>query len=195
MTKHAAYSCVTCGEPARIDRWGNRHWTCSSGCTSDAHRQRQLDEMHDGGVHPWTREEIIAALQRDARKRRRPPTQKDWTESLGVGTFHWRDAASRAYRPSIGTVARRFGSWNAALEAAGLPTRAPTRLGVRLWSRDLIIEAIRSEAKRLGRFPTLGEFTSKGAPARRTVYTHCGSWNAAVEAAGFTARPQGRNIV
>lgn len=61
----------------------------------------------------WTRDAIVEALQRWAEEHGRPPTQTDWN-------------IAGAYYPRARLVARRFGTWSAALSAAGLRTyRAP----------------------------------------------------------------------
>ena len=57
--------------------------------------------------HPWTDQQVVQALQRWAAKYRRPPKSFEWYRSeLG--------------RPCIQTVEKHFGSWRAALAAAGL---------------------------------------------------------------------------
>jgi hypothetical protein len=66
-------------------------------------------EQHDGW-EGWTAERIIAALQRDARRRGYTPTAAQWVKAA-------------KHRPEMTGVVRRFGSWNAGLRAAGLPTR------------------------------------------------------------------------
>jgi hypothetical protein len=66
-----------------------------------------------GGGKPvfWTEAKIIAALQRDAARRGRAPTLFEWGRAV------------RGRRPAGPTVVERFGSWNAALEQAGLEPR------------------------------------------------------------------------
>jgi hypothetical protein len=60
----------------------------------------------------WTRERILQAIDAHARHLGRPPKSREW----GRGT---------AEHPSVVTVRNRFGSWNEALRAAGLPIREP----------------------------------------------------------------------
>jgi hypothetical protein len=68
----------------------------------------------------WTPDQIIVALKGDARRRGKPPTMREWR----------RPSKSR---PSARSAQRYFGSWNAALRAAGLPTRkGGGHLGVRV---------------------------------------------------------------
>jgi Homing endonuclease associated repeat len=65
-------------------------------------------------VARWTPDRIIAALQRDARRRGRPPKFTEWER---------RDQRGR--RPTAATVQAALGSWNKALMAAGLECRGP----------------------------------------------------------------------
>jgi hypothetical protein len=78
----------------------------------------------------WTRERIVEALQ-------------DWTRLVGSAprSYEWAPASARVLGresplsrlwasshprwPSTATVVRRFGTWNSALSAAGLPLRRP----------------------------------------------------------------------
>ena len=56
----------------------------------------------------WTATTIIQALQMSARRAGRPPASDEWESARGE------------LRPSASTVRRHFGSWSAALDAAGL---------------------------------------------------------------------------
>lgn len=89
---------------------------------------------------------------------------------------------------SPSTYHRRFGSWNAALEAAELETATPRNAAI---SNDALLDELRRLAGELERRPAtrdmddLGEFTSK------TYADRFGSWNSALEAAGLeTSIPQ-----
>jgi hypothetical protein len=64
------------------------------------------------GVARWTQERIIAAFQREHAKTGRVPTMIGWK-------------AATSKHPSSATVIYQFGSWNAGVEAAALPTRPP----------------------------------------------------------------------
>lgn len=69
---------------------------------------------------------MIEAVQKDAQKRGRAPTMREWERKVktvpGVDNGFYR---VRLQRPSVGTVIKEFGTWNAFLEAAGLSTREP----------------------------------------------------------------------
>jgi Homing endonuclease associated repeat len=143
----------------------------------------------------WTSETIAYAFELWHRKNLCSPTVDEWRRA---GPDH----------PSVTTVRQVFGSWNAAVEAAGLRPRrpgesrkaAPVRLvrseaqvAVR-WSRESTLAAIHAWAESRGRSPSLEQWRRASAmhPSAATVRRLFGSWNAAVEAAGFVARRPGR---
>jgi hypothetical protein len=78
-----------------------------------------LDRRPITGDRFWTDDQVIAVLRADAKRRGRSPTQEEWKRpSKG--------------RPSFSTLRHHFGSFNAALRAAQLPTRKTAgQLGVR----------------------------------------------------------------
>jgi hypothetical protein len=124
----------------------------------------------------WDRQSIIEAIRAWAKKHGRAPTQEDW---------HASDPAGQ--RPIYATVVRHYGSWPAALEAAGV---LPARL--RRWSREEVIEAMQAFTHKHGRAPTTADWHAKshehpGPDAARRWF---GSWNDALIAAGVrTPKP------
>jgi hypothetical protein len=62
------------------------------------------------------------------------------------------------------------------------------------WDRQTILYAIDLWHKRHLKTPTVAEWEAAGSdhPCRQTVQRTFGSWNAAMRAAGFRARPRGR---
>lgn len=67
----------------------------------------------------WTRERIIAAIQKWARTHNgRPPSRGDWQKTGPGGKLRPGEQARRKW-PSISSIIRMFGSWNTAIEAAG----------------------------------------------------------------------------
>ena len=153
----------------------------------------------DEGKTVWTRDEIIFALRREA-ERGRHMSAETWkwgkqrtahrkavaylegeSHKLPPNSEVWRDDGI----PNLATIQRHFGSWNAALTAAGLPTRAQHE---KRWTRGKVIRALQRETKRRGRPPSEGEWdrpTTKSRPSANTVKRIFGSWNAALEAAGL----------
>ncbi|MFB7351122.1 homing endonuclease associated repeat-containing protein [Bacillus thuringiensis] len=73
------------------------------------------------------------------------------------------------------TIIERFGSWNKALEAAGLATYKRE-----CFTKEDCIVLIQEKAKALGRVPKIEEMTKIS-----TIYKKFGSWKKALEAAGL----------
>lgn len=107
---------------------------------------------------------------------------------LGDEEARWRggvDGGASAF-PSKSTVARPFGSWEAAQRAAGFAPRRRCR------TNEALIEALRRDAQRRGRAPYCAEgqgATSDERPDTSTAVDRFGSWRAALAAAGLIAAP------
>lgn len=80
-------------------------------------REHHIDAF--GGKY-WTQERIIAAIRAFAKQRNRPPIAREWQRAGNIKTSAHQ--VRRSY-PSTLTVFSTFGSWNAAIEAAGLTPR------------------------------------------------------------------------
>lgn len=125
----------------------------------------------------WSRADIIAALRAATKHKGRPPGKRDW---------HRRRVPGEPRRPATPTVLRRFGSWNAALQAAGL---RPTLR--KAWSQAQIVDAIRAWTERTGAPPVRAEWSTRPAPQEAdrptdaTVIAHFGAWDVALRAAGI----------
>lgn len=118
----------------------------------------------------WGEQEIIAALHAHRAARGETPRGRDWP-------------ASTAEHPSMDRVVAVFGSWRAAVEAAGLPPRpVKTR-----WTADKVIELLRADAAALGRTPAVRDWDEarEARPGFGTVVRLFGSWNVALEASGL----------
>ena len=91
--------------------------------------------------------------------------------------------------PSSTTYERRFGSWNAALEAAGLDTRSRDR-SRRYTDAELIdqLQTFVDERDRLPPWRALQEDTDM--PSANIYKKRFGSWNAALEVAGYDPSEQ-----
>ena len=166
------------GSPNRYER-EYPHWPPASSATAAFGSWRAMLRAADLRAHQreaWTRQDILDALTDGAVRFGRTPTialaQRD--ERL----------------PSTQTVSRHFGTWNAALLAAGLP---PTRLSPRQWDQPAILDALHQFERAEGRAPTSSEFSATtGLPGANTVAAHFGSWNRALIAAGLTRAPRPR---
>jgi hypothetical protein len=155
--------CADCGAPAITARL----------CPKCAARR---------GTRPRaTRAQVIRAIQAWHDETGAPPRSEDW-----VPTNDPQRKWAREYPrwPSYMTVRTHFGSWRAALDAAGRPRSRPS------WDRAAIVAALRGLAAELGRQPVTRDLERTGMPAPATVRLHFGSLAAALEAAGL--RPNRR---
>jgi hypothetical protein len=137
----------------------------------------RLEVMATKARRTWNRADIITALRLAAEYQGRPPGKRDW---------HYQAAWEEPRRPCTPTVLRHFGSWNAALEAAGLRPQLHSA-----WSRTQIVEAIRAWVDRTETMPTHSAWRHRPSaeepdrPTAHTVIKHFGSWEAALRAAGL----------
>lgn len=140
----------------------------------------------------WTPKLIVAAIQEWAEIHGQPPTRDMWRGKS--------KPSERGRWPSANSVDRNFGSWNAAIAAAGFEPRAqgenrrkvyPKRK--REWTPEEIIALIQQETHEQGLPPALAEWRgrSEERPDPREVAAIFGSWNDAIIAAGFVPRPRG----
>jgi len=89
----------------------------------------------------FTDQEVIDALREDAAELGRAPLASEW-------------AGWTADLPGVGAVSTHFGNWNNGLRAAGLEV-SHDRSG---WTRGRVITALRHDARRRGRAPTINEW-------------------------------------
>lgn len=132
----------------------------------------------------WSQPTVVYAFELWHRRHLRAPTAKEWSRAGGD-------------HPSMATVRRVFGSWNAGVRAAGLRARGQGEKrpapGRGRWTEEAIANAIRRWHAEHGRPPLLEDWRRGGRdhPSATTVQRRFGSWNAAIEAAGFASRPPG----
>lgn len=110
----------------------------------------------------------------------------DLAEELGRTPKAGEMQSEGPHHPS--TYHRRFGSWNEALERAGL--KINQRRVDSDSAEDELTEALRELADG-DTAPTTAEMEERGRYSAVTYYNHFGSWNEAVDAAGF--EPNHRN--
>jgi hypothetical protein len=179
--QRSAGKCMDCGGPTR--NGGAR--AKPSRCAACA-RAQQVRNRH------WTREEIIAAFREFHERMGYPPTVTDASEA------HARQSGQpgRALRhgiklPRASFVSREFGSWGAAVKAAGFEwsqtyERTPEfrermrrkRTGFRWrWPREKQIECAHVWKAEHGRFPRSTDWMHPGDhPNLKTVQDEFGSW-------------------
>jgi hypothetical protein len=118
-----------------------------------------------------------------ARELGRTPRVTDWRGPFGIGP-----------------VLACFGSWNAALKAAGLaPNRRTIRPARRRFSDRDCLEALRRLAQELGYRPAYTDLKTEagvrcGCPGEKTLYDRFGSLSAALKAAGLDGLPTRREL-
>lgn len=89
--------------------------------------------------------------------------------------------------PSSARIVQRFGSWNAACSAAGLPTNPGRGAPGRRWPREVVVSAVAdylaTDGAR-GSYADYGRWAQEtGGPSPQTVRNILGGWTAAKAAA------------
>lgn len=169
-----ARTCLDCGGPC----------DGASGAAKIANRCQSCYRTHQHESRSWKQETIVSAIREWADEHGRQPAASDWLPTVPEGV------------PSVDTVQREFGSWNAAIEAAGF---TPFAVGHRPADRtreDYIAAAQRWVAEH-GRIPKRDEWAQArdGYPSNGGVDYRFGSWNAFIAAAGYEPRRPGRQKV
>lgn len=122
-------------------------------------------------------EEVIQQLQKIARELGRSPTKEEVNK-----------ASQEGKAPSATTCSQRFGSFNAALRAAGLAVRH-RRTGGRPYSDKELIKQLRKLRRQLGRAPSRKDVANASKAGKcaavATFREHFGSLPAAFMAAGL----------
>lgn len=125
------------------------------------------------------RHEVVERIQALAKELGRTPTLKEWGQRFGVGT-----------------VLRRFGTWNAAVKAAGL---VPNRRRIRPMRRRVTdaeaLESLKRLAAELGRRPMTKDLDREvavhvGCPSHALLYRRFGSLDKALAVAGLDGLPR-----
>lgn len=162
-----------------------------------------LTYIYRGGrTDPWTAEEVIDRIHEWAELYADPPGLQDWQPSLALASgreeiaAYWHECWP--HWPPANRVGQLFGRWNQAIEAAGYIPMPPGRRRsdpagqsgqpVELWDRDGIVAALRRWHREYGRIPTVEEWARVDDPrwpSRTTASRICGSWAAAIRAAGL----------
>ncbi len=112
-----------------------------------------------------TREELLLELERLTEELSHPPTAYDMRE---VGRF------------SVSTYSNEFGSWNSALQQAGISLNKCINI-----PESELLTDIRRLHNELNRVPTADTIREGGAHSVKTYERTFGSWNNALKEAGF----------
>ena len=124
------HDCTRCGEPILKPSAALCRRCCSIGRTRWG--------------KPFSKREIVAAIRAWNRVKGRAPALMDWHPSEHGGDPRWERECPRW--PPASHVIRRFGSWNAALQAAGFDRPRPPAV-----SDKQIVEALRAYQHQHGR--------------------------------------------
>ncbi|MDL0122702.1 homing endonuclease associated repeat-containing protein [Halobacterium salinarum] len=122
------------------------------------------------GKKLYSDDELLNRLQKFAEKIGRPPSQSEMDDS---GPH-----ASKTY-------GNRFGSWNNALEAAGLQTGTNDPNGRPPTPEEDLLTDLKSVADIVGGTPSEREYGTHGEYSVKTYCKRFGGWNSALRAAGF----------
>jgi hypothetical protein len=125
--------------------------------------------------------QLLGALRAWTTEHGRPPRAADWQRRPRPGSVRWQDEFPRW--PPASAVIARYGSWNAALRAAGL---TPPR---RARSPPETLEALRVWARKHARIPRAADWARADPdahPSNAVAVAHFGSWSRALSAAGLT---------
>jgi hypothetical protein len=133
----------------------------------------------------YTNEEIIACLQEASLELGGILTTANYTKLAKTKRF----ADGRPW-PSHQTPFHRFGSWRAALAAAGLLSNPPSAIaGKRIFTKAHCVEAILEVEQALGHLPTAAEYEeyavamSGALPSLATIRHRLGRWSDALRIA------------
>jgi len=163
-----AHDCSGCGTPLLSVTAVQCH-----GCAS-RERTRWGERFSD--------EEIVSAIDAWRRLEGRAPTRSDWRPVELGGHPRW-ELECHSWPPASHVV-KRFGSWNAALRAAGSDRPRPEPV-----TDAQIIEALRAYRRVHGVSPRDADWRARGLrPTNVTISNRFGSWDGALHAAGLPAR-------
>jgi transcriptional regulator with XRE-family HTH domain len=122
--------CEDCGAPT----------DGSNGTDAAPARCRECCDRVRHEERKWTPQTIVAAISRWAETHGRPPVATDWNASLA--RQRGRPKREAAY-PPVGVVQQEFGSWNAAIAAAGFTPFDAGYYGRDGEDPDVIAETVR----------------------------------------------------
>lgn len=126
----------------------------------------------------WTKEEILTRIHEWNIQHGQPPAADEWGGNPSkMGESQW--IRESPHWPPTSAVQIVFGSWTAALVAAGLARQTRT------WNPAAIIEAFQHHTTQHGKAPTVAlSLGNTALPSQATVEKHFGRWNIALVKAG-----------
>jgi hypothetical protein len=174
-------------------------------------RESDASKPSSGRAPRFSKEDIVASVRAWTAHYGTPPTTRDWEPSRArAANQHWRARRfEKGDWPSAPMVRRQFGTFNAAIEAAGFePNGPPPRQKAHLSGADQVLAAIVEWTRRYGAPPTQTDWDAARArrtgqawriaryqdgdwPSFNTVRRHFGSLNRAILEAGLRPREPG----
>jgi hypothetical protein len=164
------------------------------------------DERQRAGARRYTRGQILDAIRRWADEYGAPPTLQDWEPSSArrSGNHARADRFDAGDWPSARMVRRQFGSFGAAVRAAGFECGVERSTKPHLSAREEVLRAIREWTRRYGDPPLQADwdvararkqgdhwrierYRSGDWPSLVPTRWHFGSLSAAIRAAGLEA--------
>ena len=143
-------------------KYGTATYTHKFGSWNDAVQEAGLEIVRQRDV---SRADMISEIQRLADELGKPPAVHQMRDQGKLG---------------VTTISREFGTWSAALEHAGYEPNK--EMGV---SKEKLTEELTRLRDELGRPPKAEEMSRRGAYSIGTFERRFGSWNTALERAGF----------
>ena len=143
-------------------KYGTATYTLNFGSWNDAVQEAGLEVVRQRDV---PRDDMISEIQRLADELGEPPAVHQMRDQGKLG---------------VTTISREFGTWSAALEHAGYEPNK--EMGV---SEEKLTEELTRLCDELGRPPKAEEMSRHGAYSIGTFERRFGSWNTALERAGF----------
>lgn len=134
--------------------------------------------------HKLTKQELIDDIQRLKNELDRVPTASDVSE-------HGKHSTTTYYN--------KFDSWEDVIEGAGYDYNYNNNNLIggdkdRLFSDDELLDELRRLKEQIGKVPTIGDMNEKGEYSSSTYQRYFGSWNDAIEEAGFETRKSRRKL-
>lgn len=195
--------CQGCGKPAKQTPKARRRKWCSERCrrqTSYGGTCTQCGTPTNGNDGPGTAAELCnhcLPSTIDFRRKISGPRASAWSETELLDALRAEatngsvsksryDASGRI--PSSSTIIDRFGTWNAALQTAGLKPGTPWRNHYPKMSVEQLLDAVRACAGASEVPPTYAAYETwahaTGGPSGSLIRQRCGGWMTALEMAG-----------
>lgn len=159
----------------------------------DALRRDQIRFVEDPVfTRKFTDEECFEALRAASKRVGKKEGKK--SGEYGVLTMVSYSENSKPNDPKQSTIQKRFGTWQAACEKAGVPSGdpIPRRVYEKKWTHEDMVEVVKRFFTEVGVFGSMRQYADwarnvPGTPTQATVRGHFGSWTKVKEIAAEMA--------